>query len=78
MTLPTKTPLPQAVTNWLFAQGRQDFAQYLLKADALLTAIAAGNVGNLTNAANDQAAQRAGVAIGQLYRNGSVIQVRVT
>lgn len=35
------------------------------------------NMNNLTDAANDGAADSAGVAIGELYRNGSVIQVRV-
>ena len=34
--------------------------------------------GFLVNAANDTAAASAGVSIGQLYRNGSVIQIRVT
>lgn len=32
----------------------------------------------LTNAANDAAAASAGVAVNQVYRNGSVLQVRVT
>lgn len=77
MTLPVKPPLSQAAISWLFAQGRQDLAQYLTKVDALLAAIAAGNVGALTNATNDVAAQRAGVAVGQIYRNGSVLMVRV-
>jgi hypothetical protein len=31
----------------------------------------------LTNAANDAAASVAGVPVGGLYRNGSVIQVRI-
>jgi hypothetical protein len=34
-------------------------------------------VSSLTNAVNDAAAAAAGVAVNQLYRNGSVIQVRV-
>ena len=34
--------------------------------------------GNLVNAANDTAAATAGVIIGQVYRNGSVLQIRVT
>lgn len=32
----------------------------------------------LTNAADDTAASGAGVAVGQVYRNGSVLQIRVT
>jgi hypothetical protein len=77
MTLPSKNVLPQPATAWLTAQGRLDLAQYLTKLDALITALAAGDVGTLINAANDAAAERAGVAVGSLYRNGSVIQVRV-
>jgi hypothetical protein len=34
--------------------------------------------GTLINAANDAAAAAAGVAVGQFYRNGSVVQIRVT
>ena len=33
---------------------------------------------NLTDALNDLAAAGAGVAVGQLYRNGSVLMVRVS
>jgi hypothetical protein len=33
---------------------------------------------NLTNAANDSAAATAGVAVNQLYRNGSVVMIRVS
>lgn len=32
----------------------------------------------LTNAVNDAAAATAGVEIGKLYRNGSIVMVRVT
>ena len=32
----------------------------------------------LTNAADDSAAATAGVAVGQVYRNGSVLRVRVS
>ena len=78
MTLPTKSPLPQPSLTWFTSQGRQDYAQYITKLDALITAMAGGNVGTLTNAANDAAAATAGVAVGQLYRNGSVVQVRET
>ena len=35
-------------------------------------------VGGLTDAANDSAAATAGVAVNQLYRNGSVVMVRVS
>jgi hypothetical protein len=78
MTLPSKGPVPQPALSWLTAQGRQDLAQYLAKLDALVSALALEDVGNLVNAANDAAAAKAGVVIGQLYRNGSVVQIRVT
>lgn len=45
--------------------------------DRLLTAIAAGQAPTLVNAANDAAAAVAGVPVGSLYRNGSVVQMRV-
>ena len=76
--LPTKSPLPQPSLTWFASQGRQDYAQYITKEDALIAALAGGNVGILANAANDAAAAAAGVAIGQMYRNGSVLNVRVT
>jgi hypothetical protein len=34
--------------------------------------------GGLTNAADDTAAASAGVAVNQLYRNGSVVMIRVS
>ena len=37
-----------------------------------------GNIGQLTNAANDAAAAALGVPIGNIYRNGSVVMIRVT
>ena len=39
--------------------------------------LADSSLNNLPNAANDGAAATAGVAIGGLYRNGSVLMVRV-
>ena len=36
------------------------------------------NTAGLVNAANDAAAAAAGVPVGGLYRNGSVLMVRVT
>jgi hypothetical protein len=55
----------------------QHFRDYMSKLDALVAAIATGMNVALVNAANDAAAAAAGVNVGQLYRNGSVIQVRV-
>jgi len=56
----------------------QIFRDYLSKLDALVAAMAAGNLpANLVNAVNDAAAAAGGVAIGQMYRNGSILMVRV-
>jgi hypothetical protein len=78
MSLPAKKVLSQPTINYFNDQGRADYAQYIAALDALVAALAAGNVGALKQAANDAAAARAGVGIGQMYRNGSAIQVRVT
>ena len=61
----------------------QLFRDYMTALDRLVASIVAGNFASpinlaaLTNAANDAAAAAAGVAVGQFYRNGSVIQVRI-
>jgi hypothetical protein len=56
----------------------QQFRDYLSKLDVLVSSIAAGNhSAGIVNAANDAAAAAAGVAVGQEYRNGSGLQVRV-
>jgi len=78
MSLPNKGPLPQPSLVWLTNEGQQALALYLAKFDALVAALAGGNVSTLTNAANDAAAATAGVNIGQLYRNGSQVMVRVS
>lgn len=79
MTLPVKNKFdPQFALVDSAGRPTQLFRDYMLKLDALVTAIATGMNVALTNAANDGAAAAAGVQVGQLYRNGSVIQVRVT
>jgi hypothetical protein len=35
-------------------------------------------LGNLVSAANDTAAAAAGVSVGELYRNGNVLMIRVS
>jgi hypothetical protein len=56
----------------------QLFRDYMRAFDALVVAMAAGGVpNNLVNAANDGAAAAAGVSVGNMYRNGSVLMVRV-
>jgi hypothetical protein len=79
MTLPAKNPLPSPSFPITGTGGvpAQSFSQYMAKLDALINALAAGNAPTLANAANDAAAKAAGVAIGQLYRNGSAVQVRM-
>ncbi len=77
MNLPSKTKFDPTFAI-VDAQGHptQLFRDYLVKLDALVTALATGMNG-LANAANDAAAAAAGVGVGQVYRNGSVIMVRV-
>jgi hypothetical protein len=55
----------------------QMFRDYLSSLDALVTALTTQANVVLGNFANDAAAAAGGVQVGQLYRNGSVIQVRV-
>ena len=79
MTLPAKDPF-QAAFPIAGSTGHpsQAFALYMSKLDALVNALAAGNQpAGLVNAANDALAAAGGVAVGQTYRNGSVLQVRV-
>ncbi len=78
MTLPTKTKFDPSFPI-VDSTGRpsQSFRDYMAKLDALVAALAGGNLGNLVVAANDAAAAGGGVGIGQIYRNGSVIMVRV-
>jgi hypothetical protein len=84
MTTPIKTKFDPAFPI-ADKEGKptQQFRDYMVKIDLLLTYLAAGNFANplnmnaLTNEANDSAAAAAGVTVGQAYRNGSVIQVRV-
>jgi hypothetical protein len=73
-------PLPQATVALVGPGGAGSitFAQYLIALDAVVRALAAGNVGTLVEAANDAAAATAGVAVGSIYRNGSQVMVRVS
>lgn len=79
MSLPQKNPLPQPSFPITGSGGlpAQSFAQYMAKLDALVTALAAGNLPVLINAANDAAAKAAGVEIGQMYRSSSTVHIRV-
>lgn len=77
MTLPTKAKFdPQYPLNG-GGPPSQVFRDYMAKLDLLVAAMAAGNLPPLGNYANDAAAAAGGVAIGQAYRNGSQVMVRV-
>lgn len=78
MTLPTKSKFdPSFAIAEKSGVATQFFRDFMVKLDALVGSIAAGNQPVLVNAANDAAAAAAGVSIGQAYRNGSVLMVRV-
>jgi hypothetical protein len=76
--------LPIADAMASICRPNQNFRDYLSKLDALVAAIVAAMVAGqlplpaFQNAANDAAAAAAGVQVGQMYRNGSVLMVRVT
>jgi hypothetical protein len=77
VSLPQKTKFdPQFQVTTRDGNATQVFRDYLSRLDALVAALTTGAT-VLTNAANDGAAAAAGVQVGQLYRNGSVIQVRI-
>jgi hypothetical protein len=83
MASPPSGPLPGPLYGWVTNtnQPTQAFAQYMAKLDACVRALAGGLFGTpaqLINAANDVAAAAAGVAVGQAYRNGSIMMIRVT
>lgn len=79
MTLPVKNKFdPQFPLVDKDGKPTQQFRDYLSALDNLVTAIAKGNhSAAIVNAANDAAAAALGVVIGQEYRNGSVLQIRV-
>lgn len=78
MTLPAKNKFdPQFPIVNNDGRPTQMFRDYLSSLDALVTALTTNASVSLTNAANDAAAAAAGVQIGQLYRNGSVVMTRV-
>ncbi|XUM21067.1 hypothetical protein ACRAVF_27275 [Bradyrhizobium oligotrophicum S58] len=78
MTLPVKNKFDPAFPL-VDSQGRPTplFRDYMVKLDALVTQLVTSGNTALTDAANDAAAAAAGVGVGQLYRNGSFIMVRV-
>lgn len=84
LTLPPKNKFDPAqnITN-ADRKADQVFRDYMLKLDILVSVMAGGtlpllNMSNLANAANDAAAALAGVPVSGVYRNGSVLMVRVS
>lgn len=78
MSLPSKSKFdPALAIDDKGGKPSQAFRDYMAKLDALITTMTTGMNVALVSAANDAAAAAAGVQVGQLYRNGSVIQVRV-
>lgn len=78
MSLPQKTKFdPTFPIADGAGRSTQFYRDYLARLDLLIAAMAAGNLPTLVNAANDAAAAAAGVLVGQMYRNGSILMVRV-
>lgn len=84
MASPPSHPLPQPTFPHVDSSTgvpTQPFAQYLADLDATvrqLTSLMLGSPVQLVNAASDTAAAAAGVKIGQLYRSGNTVHIRVT
>lgn len=70
-------PALPAELNPLVQQLQTVLQQYGYRINRLLPADGSETI-TLSNYANDAAAAAGGVAVGGLYRNGSVVQVRVT
>lgn len=70
---------PKPIVAWVGSDGKptQSFAQYMSALDTIVRALAQVDFGSLVNAPNDAAARAAGVAVNQLYRNGSSVHIRV-
>ena len=77
-------PLPAVSNAWISVPAGSPsyaFQTYFLTLDAAVRNLCNNLFGSptqLVNAANDAAAAKAGVKVGQLYRNGSIVMVRVT
>jgi hypothetical protein len=81
MTIPFSVvqPLPDLpLVNPRDGRPTLPWAQYLPRLQSVVAQLAAGQPGELINAANDAAAARAGVAVGATYRNGSQLMIRVS
>lgn len=72
----TTDDLTEGATNQYFTNARAD-ARVTAGLQAFQDAPSL-TVANLANAADDTAAATAGVAVGELYRDGSILKIRVT
>lgn len=71
MSLPSKSKFdPSFPLADKEGRATQLFRDYVTRLDAMFATLS-------VNAANDAAAAAAGVPIGSLYRNGSVVQMRI-
>lgn len=72
-------PKPDRGVPWILADGRpsEAFATFMQTAEVLLKMFNGTGGILLSDAVNDAAAAAAGVAVGALYRNGSVLMIRV-
>lgn len=72
-------PRPERNTPWVTPDGHpsEALASFIQSAESLLKLLNGTGGMTLTNAANDGAAAAANVAVGGLYRNGSVVMIRV-
>lgn len=78
--MPQVGPQPLATFPWVdIKDGKptSSLAQYMVALDIVVSSFF-GRTTGLINAANDGAAAAAGVQVNQLYRNGSVVMIRVT
>lgn len=84
MASPPSHPLPQSsfpISDTSTGKPTQPFAQWLADVDTTVRALCSALLGTpvqLVNAASDSAAATAGVKIGQLYRSGNAVHIRVT
>ena len=69
--------LPQIANNTVLGNVSGGTATPVALTQAQLATLVVTTLPTLTNAANDAAAATAGVAVNQMYRNGSILMVRV-
>lgn len=75
----TLKPRPPAQQQWVNPNGTPtgQLSDFIQSVEALLKMLNGSGGIILTDAVNDAAASAAGVEIGALYRNGSVMMIRV-